>query len=312
MDAVRRRLVSTGSHVLSLPVCELRERQGALARGTRVRRISFACTSAKTTRQGAAQRFVLRSARQKNDHFFGKKGGKHRTASSLRHPRAFDVKMGRTMRTRNQGKQPKQRAGRDGGVCKRQVRPKNCGRAPSATSIQRYYDPAGKLRRKPLGTKKQPRWLQEPVSSCEATAPHLQGSRLLGVLYGNKRSANALVYFLDPNSMAARLGYSTTTMRRKTGLAVSDKAHEKECGTESGAAATCSVCQVTVGDTYFGMPVKACMIAIDHHTEEVSSWNMSKRKGTAAAQLKAGVAQFLCLFCNADKSPSDCVHFTPL
>ena len=214
------------------------------------------------------------------------------------------------MTTRSQGKPSKQRAGRDGGV-KANVRPKRPShrRPPAASSIKRYYD-GDKLRRKPLGKKLLLQSALKPESLVKSSAPHLLGSLLRQVRKGGRE--RGFHYFLDPNSPAAILGYSTTARRTKTGHAKIDATDEKECGAESGAAATCTVCQVTVGDMYFGIRVKPCMFVIDHHTEKVVSWCVSKKKGTTAAHLKAGVAQFLCAFCNADKTAADSVGFARL
>jgi hypothetical protein len=223
--------------------------------------------------------------------------------------------MGVTMETRNKGKRTQRRAHRDDGV-ELLARPRNIGRPPCPSSIPRFFFGNAKLRPKPLGKKLKLLSTQKVEGTHKSSAPHLFGSLLLKVrrksLWKNGWKSQGFHYFLDPKSKAARLGYSTLTIRKRTGHAIDDSINEKECGTESGAAATCSMCPVKVGDTYFGVPVTACMFVIDHPTDKVDSWMVSRKKGTTAAHLKAGVAWILCAFCNADKSPADSVKYTPL
>ena len=226
-------------------------------------------------------------------------------------PRArFEFRMGVVvmMETRNKGKRTQRRAHRDDGV-ELLARPRNIVRAPCPSSIPRFFFRDGAVRPKPLGKKLKLQSTKKVEGTCKSSAPHLFGSLLLKV---HRADGERFHYFLDPKSKAARLGYSTTTQRRRTGHARQDSINEKECGTKSGAAATCSMCPVKVGDMYFGVPVTACMFVIDHPTDKVDSWMVSRKKGTTAAHLKAGVAQILCAFCNADKSPADSVNYTPL
>ena len=219
------------------------------------------------------------------------------------------------METRNKGKRTQRRAHRDDGV-ELLARPRNIGRPPCPSSIPRFFFGNAKLRPKPLGKKLKLLSTQKVEGTHKSSAPHLFGSLLLKVrrksLWKNGWKSQGFHYFLDPKSKAARLGYSTLTIRKRTGHAMYDSTNEKEFGTESGAAATCSMCPVKVGDTYFGVPVTACMFVIDHPTDKVDSWMVSRKKGTTAAHLKAGVAWILCAFCNADKSPADSVKYTPL
>ena len=219
------------------------------------------------------------------------------------------------VKTRGQGKPPKQRAGRDDGV-KANVRPKGIGRPPAASSIKRYYD-GDKLRPKPLGKKLLLQSALKPESLVKSSAPHLLGSLLRQVRKGGRE--RGFHYFLDPNSPAAILGYSTTARRTKTGRAKESNIRTKEeksyavtqavhlccarpkCGAKFGGVNPRSGKRYTIGH-----------FVIDHPTDKVSSWTTERKIGSSDAQLKAGTAQFLCLFCNEDKSARDRVNFAPL
>lgn len=145
-----------------------------------------------------------------------------------------------------------------------------------------------------------------------STEPHLNGAWLKAVAYKvkNDKVRPKYTFFLCPDSEAHRIhGFSITTRRNQQGEACHDGIREKESAAADGAAAQCVGCGVKVGDLYHGKPVTPSMISIDHHTDELDSWESSRTLGTVAAELADGVAQKLCLFCNAKKTPAGSSHY---
>jgi len=223
------------------------------------------------------------------------------------------------METRNKGKRTQRRAHRDDGVALL-ARPRNIARPPCPSSIPRFFFRDGAVRPKPLGKKLKLQSTKKVEGTCKSSAPHLLGSLLLKVRR-SKSQSRSYNYFLDPKSKAARLGYSTITVRRRTGHATSPYVRTKEdmshavaqvdpvhlrcalpkCGAKFGAKNPVTRKQYT-----------AAHFVIDHPTDNVASWTSEQRQGFYAAQLEAGTAQLLCLFCNAKKSAADSVHYTPL
>jgi len=233
--------------------------------------------------------------------------------------------MGVTMETRNKGKRTQRRAHRDDDV-ELLARPRNIGQPKCPSSIPRFFFGNAKLRPKPLGKKLKLLSTQKVEGTHKSSAPHLFGSLLLKVrakvrAKGSGTRPRGFYYFLDPKSKAARLGYSTLTLRKRTGHAVRPELRTKEemsyavgqvdpvhlrcalpkCGAKFGAMNPVTRKQYT-----------AAHFVIDHPTDKVASWTSSRLQGFHAAQLKAGTAQLLCLFCNAKKSAADSVTYTPL
>ena len=143
-----------------------------------------------------------------------------------------------------------------------------------------------------------------------STADHLKGAWLKAVAARCGKRGTKNMWFLCPDSEAHRIhGFSITTRRNQQGEACHDGIREKESAAADGAAAQCVGCGVKVGDLYHGKPVTPSMISIDHHTDELDSWESSRTLGTVAAELADGVAQKLCLFCNAKKTPAGSSHY---
>ena len=228
--------------------------------------------------------------------------------------------MGVTMETRNKGERTQRRAHRDDDV-ELLARPRNIARPPCPSSIPRFFFPNAKLRPKPLGKKLKLLSTRKVEGTHKSSAPHLLGSLLLMVENKDKRNGPSFSYFLDPKSKAARLGYSTLTLRRRTGHAVRPELRTKEemsyaVGQVDPAHLRCALpkCGAKFGamNPVTRKQYTAAHFVIDHPTDKVASWTSSRLQGFHAAQLEAGTAQLLCLFCNAKKSAADSVTYTPL